>query len=74
MKAEASFNHRNEPCVNLYPENEEEVRLLTIMGNKSKGIEGNHLLVCGLFHIEGALECATVVTNQIGHPTTIRET
>lgn len=73
MKAEAEFNHRNEPCVTLYPENDEEVRLLTIMHNKSKGIEGNHVLVCGRLEIEGVLDSVTIVANQIGHPTTIRE-
>ena len=74
MKAEAAFNHCNEPCVNLYPENEEEIRVLITMRAKSRGIDGNHVLVCGTFEVDGVLESATIVTNQIGHPTTFRET
>lgn len=73
MNCEASFNHRNEPCIILTPENSEEVRILTILRNKSKGIEGNHVLVCGSLEEEGQLVNVSIVTNQIGHPTTIRE-
>lgn len=36
MKAEASFNHRGEPVVNVFPESQEEIDILLTMRGKPR--------------------------------------
>ena len=73
MKAEASFNHRGEPTIVVFPENQEEIDIVLTMRGKHRREDGNHMLVMGLFTNQGIVECATFTTNPIGHVTTFLE-